>query len=603
MTDEHYEDAIVDPMAKSKTTKVVRKRAAKGTPSTSPRQRNFQQAPVEYLPRAGEHSDDPTFGDPSWVVRQLQTIPEVQPIVRKLVERTTITNEEGRKRMAGSWIFPAIGFVASKETRMEVFWKEHGASDLWARSGFDADFSGGRLDGTEYRPSFGSFYGRLTELEQEQYLAAVEEAGDELIQLARRHDGRIGRDVIVDGTAFLSPSRLHHACEDEAGCANAPGRPRQTLAEATMKEIKKAHWDEQDDAPLTPHELRKLRGRILAKEGRYTIRAIGGHLYKCLDPDAGACTYDNGTSWVGGKDMAAVDIFTGGTLANVHIVAGTPEYRAYPALHRKTTRATGAEMETVSGDKGLAEQRVFRLAARRRVAINLPFRKPNQSITDRAQLRTDRYDEYGTPRCVHCGGPGYIDGPRLGLHIDKGVPVLRFRCLLGHTDECKIRVQQRRCDENWQLLVGLARTSERRAALMTIEGNYERTFREARTRFGRSGKDTSMRLPRAGIRAQRLRAAIGRLIEWFYICLRHGWIGNHPYRNTESVLHRVGLAYHRYQKAVRRKKGLDLPYGPKAVTLGLAPPPEPEPPPEPSAPDPPPDAPPLGADGDDDIPF
>ena len=62
----------------------------------------------------------------------------------------------------------------------------------------------------------------------------------------------------------------------------------------------------------------------------------------------------------------------------------------------------------------------------------------------------------------------------------------RFRCLHGHTLDCQTKIQSRQCAENYQLLTGLSHLNERRAALMTAGGNFERTFREGRARFGRS---------------------------------------------------------------------------------------------------------------------
>jgi hypothetical protein len=574
------------------TKKIIRKRTTRKGAQPSRRQRNFQHATVPFVPRATEFSADPTFGDPDWLVDTLRSLPETRPIIDELIDATTVRHEDGRPRMAGDSALAAIAYVASKETRMEVFWKQSAASTFWKAAGFEPDYSGRRLPGSEHRPSYGTMYGRFAELEQEELLAAVERAGDRMIQLAAKHDPEIGVNVVIDGTPFLSPCRLHHVCDDPDSCKSAPGRPRKTLGGASAETIRTDHQAENDAAPADARELRlaRRRQRVLEIDAKgRAVRAIGGHFYACHDHDAGARTYKDKESWVGGKDMAVTDMKYGGTLANVHISAGVPEFRTYAALQRKTRNALGREPETMTSDKGFAVARVFRRAALRGTAAVMPFRTPHHSITQRAQLRTARYDEYGTPRCDHCGGPGYMDGPRLGLQLVHGNPVLRFRCLLGHTIDCRTKMQSRQCAENWQLLTGLSHLSERRAALMTAGGNFERNFREGRARFGRSGKETYARLSRRGIRAQRLRAAIARLIEWFYICLRHGFIGGHRHRNTESTLHKVGHAYRRYMKATYRKSGLELPYGPAAVKLGLARPPDPPPAP--------------AVDDDGDVPF
>jgi hypothetical protein len=562
--------------------KIIQRRASRQDKALAQprRQRNFQHAAVPYVPRATEFSADPTFGDIDHLVDALKATPETRPIIKELIANTTVRSDDGRPRMAGDAVFAAIAYVASKETRMEVFWSESGSRRFWQAAGFEADHSGSRLEGAEFRPSYGTMYNRFTELEQEDMLLAVERAGDQMIQLAAKHDPEIGVNVVIDGTPFLSPSRLHHVCDDPESCKNAPGRPPKLLHSASPDTIREDHQEANEAPPESVAELRLARRRqrvlMIDDKGR-AVRAIGAHFYASHDHDAGARTYKDKESWVGGKDMAVTDVKYGGTLANVHISAGDQEFRTYPALQRKLRNALDRDPETITGDKGFAVKSVFRRAALRGISAVMPFRSPHPSITDRAQLRTERYDEYGTPRCDHCGGPGYLDGPRLGLQLVRGVPVLRFRCLHAHTVECQTTVQSRRCDEAWQLLTGLSHLSERRAALMTASGNYERTFRQGRARYGQSGKEKYARLSRRGIRAQRLRAAIARLIEWFYICLRHGWIGNHRNRNDEHTLHTVGHGYRRYMRAVYRKKGLELPYGPAAVKLGLARPPDPPP--------------------------
>jgi hypothetical protein len=221
---------------------------------------------------------------------------------------------------------------------------------------------------------------------------------------------------------------------------------------------------------------------------------------------------------------------------------------------------------------------VFWLLERRNIDPIIPWRIPNQNIPTMAHERTVDWDEDG-PRCKHCGGPTTMIGPRLGRAIVDGEPVVRFSCLLDNTPDCS-QLQSRRCREHPRILTGVSKESERFQALMGLHDNMERTFQEDRARWGVSGKDNTLRLRRRGIGAQRLRAAIARYLEWMFICLRHGWLGSHAYRNTAKAYVRSALHGVLKIQRIRRSQGLLLPYGPRAFRLGLAASPEvPKPPP------------------------
>jgi hypothetical protein len=106
--------------------------------------------------------------------------------------------------------------------------------------------------------------------------------------------------------------------------------------------------------------------------------------------------------------------------------------------------------------------------------------------------------------------------------------------------------------------------------------------------LGMSSKRNSRNLKRTGARKRRpmetdlpayLPGAtefteIARFLEWLYICLRHGWIGSHRYRNLVHTLNRTGRDAARRLINRRFAYGLMLPYGPKAYKLGLAASPE-----------------------------
>jgi hypothetical protein len=78
-----------------------------------------------------------------------------------------------------------------------------------------------------------------------------------------------------------------------------------------------------------------------------------------------------------------------------------------------------------------------------------------------------------------------------------------------------------------------------------------------------------MRNKRLGIECQRLRAAVVVFLEWFRLCLRHGWLGSHSKRNTATpALRRIGGRL-RSILNTRRRHAIDLPYGEAARRAGL----------------------------------
>jgi hypothetical protein len=80
------------------------------------------------------------------------------------------------------------------------------------------------------------------------------------------------------------------------------------------------------------------------------------------------------------------------------------------------------------------------------------------------------------------------------------------------------------------------------------------------------------KIKRFGLAAHRLRSAVARFMEWFRICLRNGYLPGHQGKlNTAVPKIRSPRDRIRTTRNVRRWQGLDLPYGPQAFALGLAP--------------------------------
>jgi hypothetical protein len=71
----------------------------------------------------------------------------------------------------------------------------------------------------------------------------------------------------------------------------------------------------------------------------------------------------------------------------------------------------------------------------------------------------------------------------------------------------------------------------------------------------------------AGVTNAQMTTALG---EWFRINLRHGWIGNHARANRNDPFALADDGRHAIFMRSREQYGTDLPYGPKAIQLGLA---------------------------------
>lgn len=557
------------------------------------RTRNLPSSLPATMPKATEFTADPVMNNPDWVVQQINAltrsgeIMDIDARIKELQQR-----DSGRKRLPGSPFKVFAAYTASKKVGAETFWNDFGQNRLWKDGGFK--FRPGQDMYYGHRPTFQSLYRWFAELEDPAIVHLIELAGDELVQIARKHDPEIGRNVALDFTAFLSPNRAYHVCRG-CKCPRANAKQRKSRARmhsqtqrADAQFVSSQRHAEADSEPIPSRreqrtELRKRHRRTFVdRHGRKFViwRNTRGCLLICLDTSAGGRTYDDGRkAWVGGYRGRATDIKYGGTLASVCFGAHRREHAGVAALLRKTERALGGDRpEAITADRGVADSDTFYLLERRNIDPIIPWRIPNQNMPTMAHERTAKWDEDG-PRCKHCGGPTTMNGPRLGRAIIDREPHVRFRCLLGLTPECS-KMQQIACRERPTILTGVAKDSERYQALKGIHDNSERGFNEDRARFGLSGKDNTMRLRRRGVEPQRLRAAVSRYLEWLYICLRHGWIGSHAYRNTAKDVRRGAMFGVRRFKMIREKLGLLLPYGPAAFKLGLAATPEiPKPPP------------------------
>lgn len=546
------------------------------------RSRNLPSSLPKTLLGATEFTADPVMGNPDWTVQSYNElvktgqITDVAGNVDQLLDKG-----EGRPRKPGSPLKAFMAYAASQKVGVETFWSNTGQNPLWKYAGYR--FEKGRDMGFGYRPTFQSLYRWFAELEDPAIIDMIERAGDELVQIACANDPEIGRNVAFDFTAYMSPNRAYHVCRG-CNCPRANRKQRQSRKRmhtqqqrADAQYVSKHRHDEAKNSaiPSTAEERREIRDRkrrtFVDSNGQQWVawRNTRGCLLICMDTTAGGRTYEDGKSWVGGYRGAAIDMKYGGTLANVCFRADRREHAGVPALVRKTERAlAGRRPEAITGDRGIAVEKVYFLLERRNIDPIISWRIPNQTIPTMEHERTAQWDEDG-PRCKHCGGPATMEGSRLGRAVVNKEPVVRFRCLLGHTTRCG-ELQSLPCRLNPRILTGVSKESERYQALKGLHDNMERNFNEDRARWGLNGKDNTLRLRRRGVDAQRLRCAVARYLEWMYICLRHGWIGSHRYRNLATAMPRS--AWHGVMKIkkARAKRGLLLPYGPKAYALGLA---------------------------------
>jgi hypothetical protein len=227
------------------------------------------------------------------------------------------------------------------------------------------------------------------------------------------------------------------------------------------------------------------------------------------------------------------------------------------------------EPQAVVFDRGYSFESTFEFNTREGIASIIPFRAPNWKKA-REDLSTEDVDMHGVPRCKHCGGPGDQDGPGLGFYLDRGVvPRIKFRCELELITDCK-KVQSIACEKSWRLLLPTGRLTERYHALKKAGENKERNWYHWRARYTVAGKNVDTRPKRPGLAWQELRASAALFLEWFRLCLRHGWLCSHrrrnyaqpvPFTDADNALRSV--------LGKRRRMGLDLPYGKAAALCGI----------------------------------
>jgi hypothetical protein len=517
----------------------------------------------EVLPRATEFTYDQQLVDPVWVLQELQRHPDV---LDELLEATDLAKRYGRRRLPGKWALIQLAFTLSGQVDVEAFCNEYRSSPIWTIAGFAE------------MPTVQTVWNRLTELEP--VADAFVAAANKLIRRAVRHEPRIADYVWADGSAFETHARLEHCCGSRAACRAAGGRPAQYLRRATEELVKEQRHEEaagpeeatlKSETAVDPLAPKPKPASHPRRRRPYRYFEIGGHTYRTLDPDAGARRYQRkgpDRFWFGGNHQVAVSYFVGAPVAFHMFPANEQEYRHWPELLDGIERATGRKPKAVAMDRHYSLKHVFERNTQAGVATVSPWRRTRHQTT-RAELDSRWCDRHGVPRCQHCGGPGDFESAGLGFYFARTEPRIRFRCQLRATSDCD-KMQSVACAKEWRLLGPLSRRGELYHALGQRDKNYERVFRHWRARYRVAGNGVDSRPKRPGIAWANLRAAAALFLEWFRLSLRHGWTGSHRRRNTAGPIRLKGTERLRRTLASRRKDGLDLPYGPAAVRLGLA---------------------------------
>ncbi len=591
-------------------------------PGKRGRRPSWKNVQLTQLDKATEFSTDRAISDPVELVRELKRHPQylkpARDAMAHLYRRTVSIDGSPRNcrpRLQGDWLLLYLAFVMSKDTSRLSFYNRYASSPIWQECGF------------KHEPDYETLRIRFNELEG--YWKSFREMGRLVIGQAVRHDPEIADFWMVDSTGWQTPAGLEHCCPDPKKCRDlleeqgkrkprkkpegedgadsgadaddgtpdvadaasdqiVPGNKRgapKRLKRAPAEAIEAERHREQADTEPDPDAVPDSVIAPVDEDAEFQYFMIRGHRYRTRDKTAGLRHYSTGKgrTWLGGYGAGAVSVKYGAPLAVETFAADDQEWDHYDDLFTAAIAATGKTPLAVSTDRGFGLRAFDEYNTRRGVATVRPFRK-TRGEKDRKDMRRELVDEHGIPRCKHCGGEGDMDSDGYGWYLDnKGEPRIRFRCRTPILNACRGK-QSIACSEDWRLLLPLNLTQQLYHAMRVVHFSFERVFGHWRSRYGVYGKNASTCLRRRGVEAQRLRGEAAVFLDWFRICLRHGFLGSWRTRNTEAAAVITGKGTNRLEKVLRarRRRFLDLPYGAAAERLKLwraqqSPPPAPPP--------------------------
>ena len=131
-----------------------------------------------------------------------------------------------------------------------------------------------------------------------------------------------------------------------------------------------------------------------------------------------------------------------------------------------------------------------------------------------------------------------------------------------------------KCEDEWRLLGPYNLLDETYHQIREAHSNYERQHHHQRTRYTVGGRDVLSRAKRVGVAWQVLRRSAAMFVEWFRLCVRHGWIHSPraPKTRRNAIAHFLLSGGSRLSSvlAARRVRRLHLPYGTAAIAAGLS---------------------------------
>jgi hypothetical protein len=566
------------------------------------KRRQRRNAEAFGLKGATEFSCDPVLSDPVAVVELFKRFAAAACL--ELISATTPhrpDNQAGAPRMDGSWALVFLAHIMSGDPDWQHWYHRNTDPRLWRACGF------------EQVPSFQTLYLRFAELEDPRYVAAFERAAYRFVRIAARNVPHAFDFVHIDGTPAHSHARLTHACPSEHFCRTRTGSAAKQLDRASDDAISSDRHErsaapepEDPDAPpdnrlfkLTDDEAVAL-GLPDRARSQYFKFGANGHIMRSRDRDVGVRMYSAGPRskkkvWLGGYFLPAISDYFWAPFALHFFPADVQEHLGWPVLHRKAMTALNDDPDNpthritgVVADRAFTNKTFIAFNTHEGIASITPERTlPGGRAWETLRDVDGRWDEHG-PRCRYCGGPAApARGAGEGFAITgAGDPRLSYRCHIGWTTDCQTKLQTISCKREYRALLPIARTERVFHDLLASHGHFEGVFDSWRDRYGVSGTSNATRSKRRGsIAAQRLRGAAALLAEWFRICLRMGYVGNHAKRNRNQPERRTAGARRLIKvREYRDRHGLHLPVGPRAQALGLttagtpnAPPPAPPP--------------------------
>jgi hypothetical protein len=505
------------------------------------------------LEGATEFSRHPEIQDQLWAIMMLKRHPQwLDP----LLTGTNLSSNFGRPRIEGHWALAYLAFVVSGHPDVQP-WFFSTEDPLWVECGFQA------------KPKYHVVWHRFAELESES--ETFDEVAGLLIRQAVHHsDGRVGRDISLDGTEAQSNARAEHDCQPGDNCRRRVARYPGSLETSEVRGIRQHEAEgpppeDIDDLILGEAEL--VETRPLQKGKRVKV---GDCFYQLLDADAGCRAYKTSGGrvkkfWIGYYNVKAIDHFTGAPISILVDSASIQEPKLCIEILDRVTAATGETPRAIVGDKGLSTKEMFEAAIRRGISPVIPFRTWGRNA---GRVDHEEFDRYGVPRCKHCGG--HTRQVRFSFEPPVRYPRIGFKCEDKTLPACR-NEQTIACSKGWNYLLPLPVTSAAYCSLRDLHSKHERVHELMRRRYRVGAKSNAVRPRRIGRGCQQLRASAAVLIEWLRIVHLQGWIGSTRRRLRGIVKIGSGKITAERLAEKRLRNGLLSPYGAKAFSLGLGP--------------------------------